>query len=374
MKEFSRSLFPFGRNAIKPHPLFTAFRILLCVLGVLLAMPLLGFVAFAVGAPITASGLAYLAGALLLAAGLILAPWKRRLFPALALGGPLLVVLVAGTRLVLAGRAEASGLKMIVLPQGTGTRWVDTLVDEQDTLIFGEKILYSLGGVSSNEDQGISAALAAAYAGMRRAHPVFPSPVLSTYLGLEGPSSSDAVVIEPEAGGPPRVGVVFLHGWMGNVTLQCWQIARAAQAVGAVTVCPSTVWTGDWNQPSGKTIVQDDLDYLRRRGIQKLYLGGYSNGGFGVSQLAPGLVTDHELQGLFFISGISNGAALGALGLPILILQDSRDERVPAAVSRQAAAAIGPQATYVEIEGDHFLIMKRPDPVQAAIRAWLENH
>jgi hypothetical protein len=44
-----------------------------------------------------------------------------------------------------------------------------------------------------------------------------------------------------------------------------------------------------------------------------------------------------------------------------------------AAQARQVAEEIGDSATYVELNGDHFLIMKQPKLVQDAIAKWLEK-
>jgi pimeloyl-ACP methyl ester carboxylesterase len=60
-------------------------------------------------------------------------------------------------------------------------------------------------------------------------------------------------------------------------------------------------------------------------------------------------------------------------GLPILILQGTQDERVPAAGVRPTAEIIGALGTYVEIEGDHFMIIKQPALVQKEITAWLKE-
>lgn len=107
--------------------------------------------------------------------------------------------------------------------------------------------------------------------------------------------------------------------------------------------------------------------------MKEFYLGGFSNGGFGVSRLISKLRNEEGLRGLFFINGISDGASLRETGLPVLIIQGTQDERVPAQHVRQVAGAIGDLGTYVEVEGDHFMIMKQPKAVQKAITAWLEE-
>jgi pimeloyl-ACP methyl ester carboxylesterase len=289
------------------------------------------------------------------------------------LSGALVVVAVGGARLGFMGSA-ASDLRVVVLPPATASRWVNWLIDEQDSVLFGAEALYLAGGLTGREHDQLAPTLAAAYADARTVEGVFASPVLSTYLGFETPAAFDAIVIEPTTEPAAPVGVVFLHGFMGNVSLQCWQIARAASTVGAVTVCPSTGWIGDWWQPPGRAILQATLGYLRGRGIQRFYLGGFSNGGSGLGSVMPDLAAEPGLQGLFFIAGTRNGAGVRASNLPVLVIQGVDDDRMPVEGARQFAAEIGPRATYVELEADHFLIVKQAGPLQQAISTWLEDH
>ena len=262
---------------------------------------------------------------------------------------------------------------MITLPQGKEARWVNYLIDEQDSLIFGETLFHYLGGDSVNEHENTASALYAAYSEMRAGQKVFPSPFISTYLNLQRPTHFDAIVIEPEVNHLPEFAVVFLHGYMGNVTSQCWEIAQAVKIFGGVTVCPSTGWRGDWWQPQGYAILQSTFEYVRERGIQRFYLGGFSNGGSGISRLAPQLKNEIGLSGLIFIDGINYGAGIQATGLPVLIIQGSQDERMPVTQARQVAVEIGEAGTYAELDGDHFLIMKQPRLVQDAIAQWLQQ-
>jgi pimeloyl-ACP methyl ester carboxylesterase len=161
---------------------------------------------------------------------------------------------------------------------------------------------------------------------------------------------------------------------MGNVTAQCWEIAQAVGEFAAVTVCPSTDWTGQWWQPEGEAILQATFRYLREQGMDNFYLGGFSNGGFGVSRLVSKVSEEDGLRGLFFINGISDGTSIRETGLPVLIIQGVQDERVPAQHVRQVVGVIGDLGTYVEVEGDHFMIMKHPKAVQSAIINWLKTH
>src|ERR1041384_3374331 len=117
---------------------------------------------------------------------------------------------------------------------------------------------------------------------------------------------------------------------MGNVTAQCWEIAQAVRMFGAVTVCPSTDWRGDWWQPEGQGILQSTFAYLKGQEIQKFYLAGFSNGGISIGRLASKLKEEKELAGLIFIDGSDNGAGIKELGVPVLVLQGAQDERIPA--------------------------------------------
>jgi pimeloyl-ACP methyl ester carboxylesterase len=350
------------------------YKYLPSVLGVIFALPILALISLAFIVPITISGIGYLLGCSLVISGLIIAPWTRKYYSLLIITGVFAIAFVAGTRLVLAGRNTASTLRMMELPQGKETRWLSYVIDEQDSVIFGEAIFHFIGSSSVREHETITQSLYEDYSDMRHSQGIFPSPFVNTYLNLQQPASFDAIIIEPEINNRTEVGVIFLHGFMGNVTAQCWEIAKAVQQIGAVTVCPSTRWRGKWWRPQGQEIIQATFNYLREQGIQRFYLGGFSNGGFGISRLASQVGKEEGLHGLFFIDGIDDGASIRETGLPVLVIQGAQDERMPATEARRTAEIIGDLGTYVELQGDHFLIMKQPDLVQNVIATWLEDH
>lgn len=349
------------------------FRYLLSALGLLLALPIFALILFAVQLPVSLSGIGYLIGALLVAIGLILVPAEGKFSTLMIFIGVFALVLIAGTRLAMTQMAQTSNIRVLTLPQGSITHWFNTIIDEQDSLIFGEAIFHRIGGDSPNEHEGITAALHTAYSEMRRQQSVFASPFLGTYLNQQRAKSFDAVFIGPETMRHPDTAVIFLHGYMGNVTAQCWEIAQAVAQFGSLTVCPSTDWTGAWWEPEGQAILKATFQYLRGQGIQRFYLGGFSNGGFSISRLVSQVSKEEGLRGLIFIDGISDGASIKAAGLPVLIIQGVQDERVPATAVRPIAETIGELGTYIELDGDHFIIMKNPKPVQDAIAGWLQN-
>src|SRR5690349_2260911 len=107
-------------------------RYSLFLLGVILALPILAIIALALGLPVTLSGVGYLFGGVLVAAGLILFTWAGRNSIWLTMIGVLVLALVASLRLILAQKDPNPNIRMIVLPQDKGIRWINALIDEQD--------------------------------------------------------------------------------------------------------------------------------------------------------------------------------------------------------------------------------------------------
>jgi pimeloyl-ACP methyl ester carboxylesterase len=349
------------------------FRYLLFMLGLLLTLPMAAVTVLVFDLPVTISGIGYMLGCLLAISGLIMAPWTGKYASILISSGILVIAIVAGSRLVMARGNDNSDLRLVTLPTGTGARWINQIIDEQDLLIFGEAIFHRIGGDSPGEHEGLTAAFQTSYSTIRATQRNYASPVLSTYLNLQQPAAFDTVIIEPTTPRNGEIAIIFLHGYMGNVTAQCWEIAQAAAKIGAITVCPSTDWKGQWWQSEGEAILQATFHYLRAEGREKFYVGGFSNGGFGLSRLVAKLKEEAGLAGLFFVNGVTDGTSIKETGLPALIIQGTQDERVPAAQIRPIAESIGDQATYVELEGDHFMIIKQPARVQEALAAWLES-
>jgi pimeloyl-ACP methyl ester carboxylesterase len=193
------------------------------------------------------------------------------------------------------------------------------------------------------------------------------SPFLVTYLNQQHPSAFDVVVAEAIGDTRPKRGIIFLHGYGGNFTLQCWLVGHAGERIGAITVCPSTGASGDWWSPQGAAILHQTLTYLQRRGVERIYLAGLSNGGIGASRLAQRFESD--LAGLILISGADPHARITRL--PVLVVQGKNDERIPMSVAEQYVTAARATSTYLLLEGDHFVLLKQVDRVQSAIADWI---
>jgi pimeloyl-ACP methyl ester carboxylesterase len=219
--------------------------------------------------------------------------------------------------------------------------------------------------VTPREDVRLSDTLRRAYAVMREDEATTLSPFLSTSLGGQQPAAFDALIAEPPATSP--VGVIFLHGYGGNFAMQCWLVARPALRIGAVTLCPSTGVRGDWWTESGERILRQSIEELHRRGVERIYLAGLSNGGVGACRLAPKLQA--QLAGMILISGADPDVPPPAL--PVLVIHGAQDERMPLPVLQQYAAATGPNGSAYIVEGDHFVLLKQAEALQQVIADWL---
>ncbi len=257
-------------------------------------------------------------------------------------------------------------MNIITLPGPSSPRLLTRIFDEQDIVLFGAKVAPSVGFVSPLEYKNLLPELSQTYQEMRTQRVTPLSPSLMTYLGQQHQDGFDALISEP-ASGKSAIGILFLHGFGGNFTLQCWLIAEAGSRVGAFTLCPSTDPSGQWWNEKGTAILQESLTHLHQRGVKQIYLAGLSNGGIGASRLADRFKSD--LAGLILISGADPSAKI--TGLPILVLHGQNDERIPASVAEEYFNASIPHSTYRLFEGDHFVLLKEAEQVQSAITDWL---
>jgi pimeloyl-ACP methyl ester carboxylesterase len=175
------------------------------------------------------------------------------------------------------------------------------------------------------------------------------------------------VIAEPNSATPPKTAIIYLHGYGGNFTVQCWLIAKPGFRINALTICPSTGINGQWWASQGQAILQETLTYVHGRGIQRIYLAGLSNGAISASRLADQL--KNEIAGLILISGADPDAVITEL--PSLVIQGRADERIPVSMIEQYVSVAGPHASYHVFEGDHFLLLKQADQVQPVIADWL---
>jgi pimeloyl-ACP methyl ester carboxylesterase len=329
------------------------------VLGAVALVALLGALA-----PWSQSGWFALGIVALAALALIIEEPKPR--RGLALVSLLLLLILLVFRIVGAGDGM---IAMHTLPGGDSARWLARLVDEQDLALVGARVLARQWRLPADERERLVPAMREAYGLMRRDDVVTPSPVLDTLLGRQGPAAFDTLVIEPRAEPKPEVpmkfAVLFLHGYAGSFTLECWLVARAAREIGALTVCPATDFSGHWQGAAGERLVRASLDYLTGRGIKRVFLAGLSNGAVGASALASRFAS--SLEGLILISGAPVGG--GNAGLPTLLVHGTHDTVTPVAAAR--AFAERTHATFAGFDGGHFVLLTKRVEARQAIIDWL---
>lgn len=262
--------------------------------------------------------------------------------------------------LVLARLVFASDGDHLVVHDG---RAIDRVLPERDVALGASRLLLLAGVIDEHapEEHGLLPSLRDGYDRLRDDEGWVPSPVLSTLV--IGHERGDFVTLERRASGTDAA-VIFLHGSMGNVTLECWQVAQAAAAHGLPTFCPSTDTSGRWDARRGRAILEVTLTRLQRRGVRRVVIVGLSAGGIGLSRLAPRLRLPEgmSLEGLVQLSGTA--APTSPRRVPTLILQGGRDRMTPPAPARRHAHTLGRHARHVEVpEAGHWLLLSHHERV-----------
>lgn len=274
-----------------------------------------------------------------------------------------MLVVVALVRVAVAG----TGATMI--HDGRfGTSLLGALFDEGDLAQAGSRVLFGAGELV-DDAPAVPSAMRDAYARMRDAHGDITSPVVPTFLGLEpAPSGVDMLVLH-ETREKPRVGVVFLHGLAGSFALPCWTVARAFAEVDPtiLTACPSFRVAGDWWSEDGARVLRATMSALRQRGVERFFLVGLSNGGIGLSRLAPRMRADfRDVSGIVLVSGVDPSAS-GA-GVPVLLVHGRHDTMTSHGAAASYARAHG--AVLVSLEAGHFAMLVRERAFVDAVRAF----
>jgi predicted esterase len=277
--------------------------------------------------------------------------------------GALLMLVVLAAHALGTGHAK---IRMVTLPAAGSPRYTARLFDERDASLIGARALSFLWKLPTGESDDLLRAMTESYTQMRQSMGPSPSPVLDTLLGRQQPGAFDTLVIEPSHG--THTGIIFLHGYGGSFSLECWLLAEAAAAIDATTTCPSIDFSGRWDSSRGESALRSTLDYLHSQGIRRVYLAGLSNGAVAAGALAhrvsPGIV------GLILISGIPTAPTLS--GVPMLVVQGEHDPRVSAPAAQAFASRA--HASYVALDAGHFALLIRRAEAGAAIADWLRRN
>jgi pimeloyl-ACP methyl ester carboxylesterase len=237
------------------------------------------------------------------------------------------------------------------------------LVEERDLTIAGAIALTSVGLLPESDSENLVATLDASYARMRAAEGETPSPVPLTALGV-----GSMLAVEPAPPVRDDLAVVFLHGYGGSFTVQCWHAARALQRLHARTVCPSVGFEGAWWTREGDATLRATLAHLRAGGVTRVVLVGLSAGARGAAVLARR--HSRSLAGVVLLSG--GASARPPHRVPVLTLTGTDDTMFPPRHARLYARAAGAWGTHVRLEGGHFVFLERFDEVERALSTWIE--
>lgn len=305
-------------------------------------------------------------GLLLLMVGLFALHAQRGAAHRLVAAGALLVLGPWLGRIILFRGSEQT--RVTTLPEDSGSRLLSRLYPEADGALAAAGLLRATGGLRDPEASRFGTILKEAYERTEPSANMLPTPAIATYLGLQGRSGFDTIVIRPPEQRVAADGaLLFLHGYAGNFYVYCWEVAQAAAAANLVTLCPSTGPGGAWWEPDGEAIVAATLDYAHAIGMNRVYLAGLSNGAAGASVLATKLSA--RLAGLVLISGMR---AEQPPALPVLVVQGTTDQMMPASHAR-AYAKRGPNVKYHELPGGHLILLSDHARVRALIAQFLSD-
>ncbi len=254
---------------------------------------------------------------------------------------------------------------MVRLPPGAKALDEAPPASERETVLAGVPFAANSGMLPQKETPRLAEALEVAYRELDAERGPSPTPVFHTLAGQQGPEGFDVLVVPPRKDAHPRAAALFLHGFGGNFTLQCWLFARAASEVGLLTVCPSMSASGHWGGPEGQRIAKATLDWLGARGKDRVILAGLSNGGAGASVLSR--TFERRLVGAIAISGTEG---TGPKKLPMLVLHGTADPMASADNARRFAKA-GPKRTWAPLPGGHFALLHERDLARDVIVLWL---
>ncbi len=209
-----------------------------------------------------------------------------------------------------------------------------------------------------------------------------------THLGLLEAVGGDfrrsehsfAYVPQPRPG--ERLGlVVFLHGNGGNFQVLPWAWRGFAEARRFAILCP-TFGLGFWGEGGVEAVDRSLDDALARWPIDggRVYLGGISDGGVGVTRSAR--AHPERYRGLIYVSPTMRRDELAApefagawKGRPILVFQGGRDWSVRQGTVDPAVGLLrgqGSAVTYTVFpDEDHFLFFSRPTELFGRVGEWM---
>lgn len=326
----------------------------------LVLVPLTLLCLWAMLGPSTGETMAFTVGVLVLTVGSFIRDASRKRAMAIGLAisvGVLVVRFWMG--------AEGETITNTNAPGDDAGRWLDRVVPERELALGGSRLLLVLGMMPGDEP-GLLEHLADGYSRLREAEGAVPSPVLGNLVLGQEPDDHGVLRVTPD-GASSDAALVFLHGYMGSTTLNCWQVAQGAAALGIETRCPAMDWRARWDTPAGRRIARETIEDLRAESVERVYLAGLSAGAIGASRIGR----DLDVDGLILLSGASRRPR--PVSVPTLILQGEQDPMTPPELARAYARQVR-GARYVEFpDAGHWMVLSHHTRVTAEITGFLSS-
>lgn len=178
---------------------------------------------------------------------------------------------------------------------------------------------------------------------------------------------------------------VFFHGSGGNFKGYLWVLSKMADRAGFVLVAPSN-GMGNWRADESASSLDRAIEAAAGTAAidrHRIIIGGLSNGGLAVTQLAN--QRGSELAALVLISPVFDESATRSLALtgqqgrnlPVFAITGGRDDRVPASYVESHLAMLknaGVRLHYEPVaDADHFLIFTHRHRLEDALVSWLQE-
>lgn len=274
--------------------------------------------------------------------------------------------LFAATLLLRIGFAGAGGTMQMerVGDSRLLASYANRVVPESDSAEVGGRLILLASSAIDDVDGSFMEAMDEGYDLIAEDQGLVPSPWAATYLGMQSSKSFDMQSFRGHGDG--RAAVIFLHGFGGNFTMPCWEVAQGVKAAGYDTFCPSTEWRGRWWRPDSVKTLRRTIEHVRSRGYETIVLAGLSNGGIGLSKIAPQFRS--EASGFIFLSGVASTAR--PTGTPTLVIHGDRDEMTETSIARNYAQGLE-RGDYLELGGGHFILIEDRREVREKLATWL---
>ena len=204
-------------------------------------------------------------------------------------------------------------------------------------------------------------------------------------IGDELDFSHCYIYIPKHLGRDQYPALIFLHGSLGNFKAYLWILKSIADTEGFAIIAP-TYGAGNWNRDIGQSVLKRTKEMCKSNPLideERLFLGGISNGGKGVTREIA--ANGNQYKGFLLISPVLEDTimqkvtfAQNILNKPILLLHGETDRRIPLNFIQYAASTLkifSDKVTFrIYPDQDHFLFFNERDWCSSVIREWIQQY